>query len=418
VLLGSGAALAPALLDRDPVQPATPPGTSDLDLPDHLSAPPAALSEQDPDGSWSAEQVSTDLAVGTAAAAWVTPDGLPVVVDAETGEHHLLDLPDVVSSNRVVNNGFGVGWQPVVLSPDGTRLAYAYARHLIRQDVRTVDSGVRVVDLTTGDTAWTSRLRGGYGILVTSLSWSPRGEDLAFTGQRLRVWSESSMGDGTPVAGVVDDEGRVRTVEVHGGSSAVTDDSSTLFVLDERRLTTYLDCRTATPCDPVRRPWSPPAPLQTGTALSPDGERIAVGGPLFDWVVLDTDPARDTPLVPQVGPAGAPDDGTWEQHVLGWVDQAHLLLLRGDGRGDATMDLVAVDPQTGPSVEVGTVDAEVGIPSIAIELVTLERPTVDRPAPDWPGDGVPSPLLGFVLALGLGLLLVAGVVALLRRVTR
>ena len=137
--------------------------------------------------------------------------------------------------------------------------------------------------------------------------------------------------------------------------------------------------------------------------------------------LVDTDPVdttRDTPLVPQVGPEGAPDDGTWEQHVLGWVDQAHLLLLRGDGRGDATMDLVAVDPQTGPSVEVGTVDAEVGIPSIAIELVTLDRPTVDRPDPDWPGDGVPSPLVGFVLALGLGLLLVAGVVALLRRVTR
>jgi hypothetical protein len=67
---------------------------------------------------------------------------------------------------------------------------------------------------------------------------------------------------------------------------------------------------------------------------------------------------------------------------------------------------------------VGTVDAEVGIPSIAIELVTLDRPTVDRPDPDWPGDGVPSALVGFVLALGLGLLLVAGVVALLRRVTR
>jgi hypothetical protein len=141
---------------------------------------------------------------------------------------------------------------------------------------------------------------------------------------------------------------------------------------------------------------------------------MAVGGAGYDWVVVDRD--EDDALV---GGEGSPDDQPWQQHPLGWVDQAHLLLLRSDGSGEeATMSLVPVDPQSGPSIEVGTVDAGVGTPSIAIDLVALDRPTVDRPDPDWPDDGEPSPLLGVVVALGLGLLVVAGVVALLRRVTR
>jgi hypothetical protein len=406
VLLGTGAALVPTVLDRDPVQPAGPPATSDLGLPDHLVAPPERMSDRDEDGSWSRGEVGVDLAVGTAAAAWVTPGGLPVVVDAETGEHRLLDLPGTVSADVLARSLHGSGWQPLALSPDGTRLAYGYAS----VDGSTRTGGITVVDLRTGGLVSVTALGSPTDpVVVQHLTWSPLGQDLAFTGQRVREWTDSSIGGGTPVAGVVDDGGRVRTVEVRPGSSAVADDSSTLFVLDDRRLTTYLDCRTAVPCAPQRAPWSPPAALLAGAALSPDRASVAVSAQLYDWAYVDVD-GEET----RIGGEGSPDARPREQHVLGWVDQAHLLLLRDDGRGGATVSLVPVDPQTGPSVEVGRVDAGVGVPSVAIDLVTLDRPTVARPEPDWPWSEERWVLTLVVAGLA-GVLLIAGVVLLRRR---
>ena len=76
-------------------------------------------------------------------------------------------------------------WQPVALSPDGTQLAYAYGVQRGREDVRQVDSGVRVVDLSAdlAGRAGTYRLTDGH--------WTEAGTELAAR----RLARELSVGD-------------------------------------------------------------------------------------------------------------------------------------------------------------------------------------------------------------------------------
>lgn len=380
----AGLAVGPGFPGGDrSLDPAGP--TSDLGLPDHLHAPPERMSDQDIEtGDWTREEVRSDLAVGPAAAAWVTPGGLPVVVDAETGGHHLLDLPNVVSADLEARSFAGPDWLPLELSPDGTQLAYGYMRFVDRG--RRLSTGIRVLDLTTGEGVWRSELAGGAGIVVTELAWSRSGTWVGWQGRQTREWTGSSIGGSLPVAGVVGLDVTSDVEGVGGGGAVAARDDAAAYVVEPGSITTLTACppntRAGSGCSPTTRDWdSVGVDLAPGAALAPDGSTLALS--VYDGYDLVTLDIRSREVT--VGAEGMPDDRPWQVSSLGLVDDDHVLVLRGDNEGgDSILSIVPVDAESGASVDVGAVDSAVGTPSIAIDLVTLAQPTVDRPDPDWP----------------------------------
>lgn len=380
----AGTALGAGLLVGSDDRALPPAGSvGGLGLPDHLHAPPERMSDTDPEfGGWMREEVlrGDELAVGPAAAAWVTPGGLPVVVDAETGEHHLLDLPDVVSANLEARAFAAPDWQPLALSPDGTRLAYGTARF----GREGVISGIRVVDLTTGEGEWRRELAGGAGIVVTELSWSPSGTWVGWQGRQTREWTGSSIAGSLPVAGVVGPGPSGGVEGVTGGGAIVARDDGAAYVVTpgEIEILSFCPVDARCPAPPVPMDWrSVGVDLAPRAALSRDGSTLALS--TFDGYDLVTVGLFERR--PTVGAEGMPDDRPWQVSALGWVDEGHVLVLRDDNQGgDGLLSIVPVDPERSTSVDVGVVDSAVGTPSIAIGLVTLDRPTVDRPDPRWP----------------------------------
>lgn len=385
VAVVAGIAVGPGLLPGADDRSVAPAGTgARLGLPDHLHAPPERMSDQDADGGWVRDEVRSDLAVGPAAAAWVTPGGLPVVVDAETGEHHLLDLPDVVSADLLARSQYGSDWQPVALSPDGRRLAYGYARITEREAL----TGIRVVDLVNGDVAWQSPLSSSGPVALAQVVWSRSGVWIAWRGSRPREWTPSSIGGNTSVAGVISTElaGLAVELEVAGSGAVAVSDEGLGLALDSDRITTLTNCPPNARGGSFCVPDSPRrqvgiVDVAPGAVFSPDGSTLALSTyDGYDLVTLEIGERR-----PTVGAEGMPDDRPWQVSALGWVDEEHVLVLRDDNEGsDSILSIVPVDAEDGASVDVGIVDSAVVTPSIAIDLVTLDRPTVDRPDPAWP----------------------------------
>lgn len=388
-----GAGVLPGADDR-----ALPPADSvgGLGLPDHLHAPPERMSDIDPEfGGWMREEVlrGDELAVGPAAAAWVTPGGLPVVVDARTGEHHLLDLPHVVSANLEARTFAAPDWQPLALSPDGTRLAYG----TVRFGRDGVISGIRVLDLTTGEGEWHRELAGGAGIVVTRLSWSPSATIVAWQGKQTREWTGSSMGGATPVVGFVSPGAASPALVVPDGSAVVASDRAGAYIATPTRVGVIPACpvgiragQSSCGAQWQRLTMAPGPSVGPAAALSGVPGRLAVSG-------------RDQAGTPAIlglpvgtrGGSYAPPLGFVEVRVdrpnpdghtlapLGWIDDDHLLVMSGEALGSAA-SLSVVSSTSGATSDVAVVDVGVGIPSIAIDLVALDRPTVDRPDPRWP----------------------------------
>ena len=141
------------------------------------------------------DEVTDDpTVVGVGAAAWVTDRGCRSSSDAD-GDYHLLDLPDFVGNNWTLRRGLG---NPVVaLSPDGRELAYGYAVFGPDADTEPIPSGIRVVDLTTGELREIP-VPGKQGTAVSQIEWSPDGSWLAFTGMQQDTWTTQSMGSRGP----------------------------------------------------------------------------------------------------------------------------------------------------------------------------------------------------------------------------
>ncbi|MCD4532741.1 hypothetical protein LRP67_01390 [Nocardioides sp. cx-169] len=415
-VLGAAAAVAAVALVAGlvswlPQRDATPvaSGPAGAAVPDRIHAVPARLAERGgEDESWTSDLVETDVAVGRAAAAYVMKEGLPVVIGAEDGAYHLLDLPGFVGNDAFMSTAATA--PGLALSPDGRSLAYAWATIGPEAATRRIPSGIRVLDLETGDVREVP-LSGGEGVLATWIGWSPSGEWLVWRGARLASWTAASLGGSTEVGGrIAPGATSSEPVSVPRGNAllswAVGDDGRVVVVGDSRML--------ELPPDAAEPSW---VPLQVGATFTQYAE-------LRGQVVLDVrvrmeadgyvvfrhggEPARQ-PLPPEV--AGG------DLVPLRWIDGAHLLARAGDG-GDLTneptreTDLVLLGVGDEQSYEaVGWVDADVPALSVATDLVSLEQPTVERPEPDWPwsqtrvsitiGVGVAA-AIALVLALRLG----------------
>jgi hypothetical protein len=104
-------------------------------------------------------ELEADLAVGQASVAFMTDDGIPVVIGAADGRYHPLDLP-------------GATGDALALSPSGGLLAY------------TASTGIRVLDLTEGELRSDVDLGDSpfAGVVIQQLDWAPTSDALVFGG--------------------------------------------------------------------------------------------------------------------------------------------------------------------------------------------------------------------------------------------
>lgn len=322
----------------DGVDPARSDG---LGVPDRLYAVPDRMSQQDTEGAWAYDQVTDDLPeVGVGAAAWYAGWGLVVVVDATRGDYHLLDPPDLLR-----RSAYDPG---VALSPDGRHLAYAYAVVGPAAKTEPVPSGVRVVDLTTGEVREIP-VAGEEGTAVNQVAWSPDGRWLAFFGTQQSWWTERGMGTSQyldragPVLGRIGpdaDLAEIRRVENPDGVLDIDDTGTVTYGLNALR--TWDGGRTTTP-SPVR-----PKVLKVLLGTLPDGTRVR----------LDA-----------------------------WSNPSSVQLRTTDGDLRSVIDL---DPGVGRPFSLAT--------------ALLEQPTVDRPEPDWPTDWEHVAMVGAWVLAGLAAL--------------
>lgn len=370
-------ALGVGLVSRlpTPPEPAVT-GSSAPGLPDHLYTVPERMSARSGDNheAWLRDEVTSDLTVGLAAAAWLTPDGLPVVVDATEGRYHLLDLPDFSGNNWIT----AVGLHPatIALSPDGRSLAYSWATFGPDAATAPIPSGVRIVDLESGAVREVP-LPGEEGTAVEALGWSADSRWLAWGGARLGSWTTRSMGQSEPVAGRIP-PGATSGEEyvprrVHPFDAAVG--------VDVRGRVSLFGNGAVNTWDGRHQRVVPLDELDTSArqASVDRGGRMAV--PSHDGhtvLVLETAGAT----VRRAGVAAA-DEADRVVRPLGWVGDELLMTTHGTTGDDEELRLFSVDSER--SRVVGTVDDGV-VPTltVAIDLVTADRPTVSRPEPDWP----------------------------------
>ncbi len=104
-----------------------------------------------------------------------------VVVDAQDGRHHRVHLPG--------HHAFlGADFEgPLALSPDGRRLAWGYA------DFEKDEAGIALLDLGDDEIRRLPLVgRQAKPVRVTQLSWSPDGGHLAWVGDEVARWRDST----------------------------------------------------------------------------------------------------------------------------------------------------------------------------------------------------------------------------------
>lgn len=155
-----------------------------------------------------------DLAVGAQAVAMVpdTPQGNRevVVVNARSGEYRGLDLPGFGAATGRDLSGTV---HPVALSPAGTTLAYPRASGW--RAGGTLRTGVGIVDLVTGNVRKIALEDGGRPVLLRTVTFSPDGRWLLWTGQPVRS-SEGRRSFGSATAHGVVAPGAARSTPLPG----------------------------------------------------------------------------------------------------------------------------------------------------------------------------------------------------------
>ena len=373
-------------------------------LPDRSSPPVAGAQGAVPDHVYAVTStqdvpVTSDLAVGRTAAAYVTTIGATarvVTIGAADGAYHVLDLP------RFAERG-GLEYAasaPVALSPDGTQIAYSYSGQV--RGHAPVPTGLTIVDLRSGATR-SVPVTGGQGVLVQTVAWSPDGRWLVWSGQVSTLWTdrERRFGEEMAAGRIAPGAGTSEPVPVSnrtsqafgiGSSGQVAITSASKLVVWDGTVVEQIS---------VPRRWG----LPLGIAHAGDVLADVRAGPagrgrpafhLLRWSGNGKSPSLATP-----------DANGVTMGVRGWLGDTPVVEtqpLHG------TWTTTALELLTDSGLrEIGRLDSGVQDLTLATDLMTASQPTVAVPAPDWvPQDGTPWWWIG----LGAGLVVLLGLVAL------
>ncbi len=375
-------------------------------------APDATLGVPDRLRLWPSPLAVADPAVGIAAVA-IDRDGADVVVvGADDGEYHELRLPRGLPSNL---------GGAVELDSSGRFLAYSWIEDPPRTDSKVVATGVKVLDLVTGETR-SFPITSGAGVDVTDLVWSPTSDWVAWSGPQATSW-HLSRGFGAkygPLAfgRIALATGAVEAATTKQDRSVTVDSTGRVWLLGDRVAGALPD-------------WAAYAPASDGminlvssASTSPDDTRVLLANnfPVSrpDLALIDLSAATsETAILP---------DGDYPSGILarplGWIDPSHALVdlsrVRSVSAGQSETtrrDLAIVKvsdlgaaPRLVTRIDDGLAN-RAGSISVATDVMSVENPTVSRPDP-WPWT-TPAKLV--VAGLGALVLALAAAIAFRRR---
>jgi hypothetical protein len=352
---------------------ATPPvaDTEVLGVPDHIYRVPDHLGSDDRE---------TDLAIGRGAAASLEiSTKIPVVVGAADGEYHLLDLPGYGGNSFMM----AVGLHPatIALSPDGRLLAYSWAEFGEDAATEPIPSGIRVLDLETGEVE-AYALPGGEGTAVENIVWSPSGTWLGWAGARVSAWTAGTIDSGTGAVGRIRlvDGSRDELVDQRWTDASVGVGDDGELAIGTQSAVRYWDGETL-----ARAGFA--SPPERRVAASTDGRWAFPGSG-----VVTIQAGEDVKDLDASTPGDFP-----EARPLGWVgDDIVVATYSNDGNGF----LMLVPENGGRPRRVSVVDTgTIADLSVAVDLMNGDRPTVPRSEPDWPLSDGRKVAIGAVVSL-------------------
>ena len=373
-------------------------------------------------------RLEKDLAVGRASVA-VVNDTNAFVITAADGVYHRLALPGFDASLYATSaTGEGVGDLPVLaLSPDGTKLAYAWHGPLPEHDPVSglaspgegwIESGARILDLTSGEIATYPSEPGGYGLttltgrLTWNFTWSPDSRYVAFG----EVWTTNTAWAGTqavPAQGMILDTATKVTWSHLGPQtnprplplfrdydpawlqrpSLIVTPSGLVAWAEGQQMTTWDGEDTKDEALAAGEPWS-------GGVVAPDARRV----------LLEPEGLGESLLLVDLDSHGTDhllrlDGGDWPEgakvDLLGWVGESNALAMirAGTDQGaweiDADLVLLALDPEEGlaDATVVGHVTGteQASAATFATDLATATAPTHEFAPPPFREGSVPFP---------------------------
>ena len=283
--------------------------------------------------------VETDLAVGGSSVAVANGSGV-FVVTASDGAYHRLRLPGYDA--RLYDSGV----PGMALSPDGTRLAYAWHGQLPPSGEAAIPSGIRVLDLVSGAVR-TAPVTGAppegtathHGVLAWNLSWAPGSRFVAYEQTPVarfeRAWLPGRRAGRT--AALVDattGEQVVDTVGYSGRMPPLASPQGLLVLVDDDK-----DRREGIPQlvmvgdDGRRRRPSSVSDTPVGR-ISPDGSRLAQGPGSTLQMYLQRVAGRPHTDFTELLSAGRYPQN-WQLDLLGWSSANRLLaVVRPPDRSD------------------------------------------------------------------------------------
>jgi hypothetical protein len=314
--------------------------------------------------------VEDDLTIGPVAVAFYDYE-IPVLVSAVDGRYHRVHLPGLVRFAYMVDD------RMMALSPDGTKLAYAWHAAVPKTDNPRVPSGVAVLDLMTGEVRRYAR-PGGQGVEAHRISWSPDGRFLTYMLRTHKVWNDGSASG----------EMRIERLDLHNAAATVIPfprADGAPAVSDDGRVG-IVGFDFAWSWDPDHRPQLTKVEIgrPMGTiAWSPAGTRIAVGSDNGneDAPIVVTDPQDNSRLK---------FDRPGLNQVAAWLDDSHIVVLHIEREAlrpdqetevpDRSLQVVDVDRRTiRTRLSLGQAADE-----YTFATALLQRPSRDFPEPDWP----------------------------------